>query len=32
MIDIDFEVAKRAAKQREIDDLKKKIDALKDKV
>jgi len=32
MIDVDFEVAKRADKQREIDDLQKKIDALKDKV
>mgnify|MGYP003489475181 FL=1 len=31
MIDVDFEDAKRAAKQREIDSLQKKIDALKDK-
>lgn len=32
MIDVDFEDAKRADKQREIDNLQKKIDALKEKI
>lgn len=32
VIDVDFEEAKRAAKQREIDNLQKKIDALKENI
>jgi len=32
MIDVDFEDAKRADKQREIDKLQKKIDELKENV
>jgi hypothetical protein len=32
MIDVDFEEARRADKQREIDTLQKKIDALKEEI